>query len=136
MVFAALRSERVVVASKNVHCRPDAVRRHVEHLSKGLPPFGQLERFTPVVRGVCYSSVSQVGNGDVPIDATVAVVRAPFDYEGAAAGMSSTYRELKAFEVGLDLADASPSLDCFTALWPLTYCVIGEPNAQNPLEPG
>jgi hypothetical protein len=76
-LHGALPVRTLVVALKSVGRWPCSVSGHVELIGKRLPPSGRLERFAPVVRDANRLPVPQIGDGDVAIDATVPVVRAP-----------------------------------------------------------
>ena len=88
----------------------------------------------PVVGHSDRLPVSQVRDGDVAVDATVAVVRAPLHNKRVAAGMAPTDPKSQTFEVRLHFANAFPAVYHLAPLRPLTHCIAGPRDTEDSFE--
>jgi len=115
---------------------PDAICRHFEPIGHTLPPFRGLDRFPPVVRDVGDCAVDEFSNGDVAVEASVAVVAGPFDDDGGAQSVAAADFQGESGEVAFDVCDELAASDNFAHLRPLADGVLVEGSVEEVFDAG
>jgi hypothetical protein len=110
---------------------PDTVGRHVEATGEWSSPFGRGGGFTPVIGDFDGYAVVKLGDTDVSVEASVAVIARPLDDDGVLVMKSSADFQGEFGKVAFDFSDQLAARHDFAHLGPLALTMRRQGHAED-----